>query len=143
MEINEVKELLNYIESSTFSKVEININGNFFKLEKDNNKEMSMDKYIINNKEEKGSLKIIQENENIKIFKSPIVGTFYIAERNDNKQLISVGDKISKGDVIAIIETMKIMNEVESDYEGEIMEIYVENGSAVGYGDELMKIKIK
>ena len=69
-----------------------------------------------------------------------MVGTFYASSSPDKDPYVKVGDKISKGQVVCIVEAMKLMNEIESEYEGTIEEIYVQNGEAVDYGKPLFKI---
>ncbi len=76
-----------------------------------------------------------------KIVESPLVGTFYAAPAEDAAPFVSVGDKVTKGQTLAIVEAMKLMNEIESDYDGTIAEIYVSNGQAVEYGQELFRIE--
>lgn len=73
--------------------------------------------------------------------KSPIVGTFYSAAGPDEKDFVSVGDKVKKGQVLCIIEAMKLMNEIESDFDGEVVDILVKNGQMVEYGQPLFLIK--
>ena len=75
------------------------------------------------------------------IVKSPIVGTFYRAAEPGAKDLVSVGDTVRKGQVLCIIEAMKLMNEIDSEYDGEVTSIYIENGQAVQYGERLFAIK--
>lgn len=74
------------------------------------------------------------------IVKSPLVGTFYAAPAEDADPFVSLGDTVKKGQTLAIVEAMKLMNEIESDYNGKIAEIYVENGQAVEYGQPLFRI---
>lgn len=75
-----------------------------------------------------------------KIVESPLVGTFYAAPAEDAEPFVSVGDKVTKGQTLAIVEAMKLMNEIESDYDGTVAEIYVSNGQAVEYGQDLFCI---
>ena len=75
------------------------------------------------------------------IVKSPIVGTFYRAAEPGAKELVAVGDIVRKGQVLCIIEAMKLMNEIDSEYDGEVTSIYIENGQAVQYGERLFAIK--
>ena len=82
-----------------------------------------------------------EEIENSKIVKSPMVGTFYSKPSPDAKEYVKVGDKVSKGDVLCIVEAMKLMNEIESEFDGEITEILVQDGETVEYGKPLFKIK--
>ena len=72
---------------------------------------------------------------------SPLVGVFYAAPAEDAEAFVQVGDTVKKGQVLAIVEAMKLMNEIESDYDGTIAEILVENGQAVEYGQPLFKLQ--
>jgi len=85
----------------------------------------------------------VKEEKNIHIVKSPIVGTFYRAPAPGAKPFVEVGSKVKKGDVLCIIEAMKIMNEVKSDVNGVVEEILVENGQPVEYGQPLFKIRLE
>lgn len=80
-------------------------------------------------------------NETLHEIASPFVGTFYSSSSPDKPAYIKVGDKVSKGQTLCILEAMKIMNEIESDINGEIVEICVENESLVEYGQTLFKIR--
>ena len=75
------------------------------------------------------------------VVKSPIVGTFYRAAEPGARPFVEIGDLVKKQQVLCIIEAMKLMNEIESEYEGEIASIYVENGQPVQYGERLFAIK--
>jgi acetyl-CoA carboxylase biotin carboxyl carrier protein len=75
------------------------------------------------------------------LIKSPLVGTFYAAPSEDAAPFVKTGDIVQKGQVLAIVEAMKLMNEIESDFDGEIVEIYVKNGEAVEYGQPLFRIR--
>lgn len=72
------------------------------------------------------------------IVKSPIVGTFYAAPAPDRKPFVNVGYKVKKGDVLFIIESMKLMNEVTSEFDGTVKEIFAQNGEAVEYGQPIL-----
>ena len=82
-------------------------------------------------------------DEDMYIFKSPMVGTFYRKPSPDDPTFVSSGDKINKGHVLCIIEAMKVMNEVQADQGGEVIEILVEDSVSVEYGQPLFKIRIK
>jgi acetyl-CoA carboxylase biotin carboxyl carrier protein len=75
------------------------------------------------------------------IVKSPIVGTFYRAAEPGAKPYADVGETVKKGQVLCIIEAMKLMNEINADIDGEVVKCYVENGQAVQYGERLFAIK--
>jgi len=75
------------------------------------------------------------------VVKSPIVGTFYRSSEPGAASFVDVGDRVKKDQVLCIIEAMKLMNEITSEYEGEIVSVYVENGKPVQYGERLFAIK--
>ena len=75
------------------------------------------------------------------VIRSPMIGVFYSAPAENASPFVSVGDHVSKGDVICIIEAMKLMNEIVSDYNGTITEICVGNGQAVDYGHPLFRLE--
>jgi acetyl-CoA carboxylase biotin carboxyl carrier protein len=81
------------------------------------------------------------EEHDLAIIKSPIVGTFYRAAEPGAKPFAEVGETVRKGQVLCIIEAMKLMNEINADIDGEVVKVYVENGQAVQYGERLFAIK--
>lgn len=87
--------------------------------------------------EEEIQNKDISEN----IVKSPLVGTFYSAPAEDAAPFIQVGEAVKKGQTIAIVEAMKLMNEIECEFDGKVTDIYVKNGQTVEYGQPLFCIK--
>ncbi len=81
-----------------------------------------------------------EENDNFNIVKSPMVGTFYLKPSPDSEDYVQIGQKVKKGDTLCIIEAMKLMNEIESEFDGEITEILLKDGEIVEYGKPLFKI---
>ncbi len=81
------------------------------------------------------------EDQNHKKIVSPMVGTFYAQSSPDKPPFVKVGDKVKKGQTICIIEAMKLMNEIESDHDGEIVKILTQNEQMVEYGQPLFLIK--
>lgn len=81
------------------------------------------------------------EAENLHILKSPIVGTFYESPSPGSSAFVSTGDRIEKGQVVCIVEAMKLMNEIEADASGEIVKRLVNNGQPVEYGQPLFTIR--
>jgi acetyl-CoA carboxylase biotin carboxyl carrier protein len=75
------------------------------------------------------------------VVKSPIVGTFYRSSEPGSAPFVEVGEQVKKDQVLCIIEAMKLMNEITSEYEGEVVSVYVENGKPVQYGERLFAIK--
>lgn len=93
--------------------------------------------------EEKGNEKVNIDGEDIEAVVSPIVGTFYNSPSPDKPSFVKVGSKVKKGDTLCIIEAMKLMNEIQSEVDGEVVEILVENTQMVEYGQPMFKIRKK
>lgn len=81
------------------------------------------------------------EEEKLHIIKSPIVGTFYESPSPGSSAFVSNGDRIEKGQVVCIVEAMKLMNEIEAESAGTVVEIFAQNGKSVEYGQKLFRIK--
>ena len=147
MDINEIKQLMEAFAKNGLTKLELT-NGDFsIKLKK----EVSEVKVIqagepvklppvapekVEPVEEKEGL-----DENLIYITSPIIGTFYRAPSPDSDPYVEVGSKVKKGDVLCIVEAMKIMNEIESEYDGVIVKIFPKNAEAVEYGQKLFALK--
>ncbi|AWI07446.1 acetyl-CoA carboxylase biotin carboxyl carrier protein [Clostridium drakei] len=84
---------------------------------------------------------VVKEDLNVKEIVSPIVGTFYRSSGPDKAAFVEVGTKVKKGDTLCIVEAMKLMNEIQSEVDGEVVEILVENNQMVEYGQSMFKIK--
>jgi acetyl-CoA carboxylase biotin carboxyl carrier protein len=84
-----------------------------------------------------------EEGTELAIVKSPIVGTFYRAAEAGAKPFVDIGEVVKKGQVLCIIEAMKLMNEIDSEYDGEVVSVYIENGQPVQYGERLFAIRLK
>lgn len=94
---------------------------------------------------ERGNVNQVQgqsSDEGLHIINSPFVGTYYSASAPGKPAFVKVGDKISKGQTLCILEAMKIMNEIESDSAGEIVEVCADNENLVEYGQPLFKIRV-
>ena len=94
-----------------------------------------------NAKEETGSAAAKPEKEGVFVT-SPLVGTFYSAPSEDGEPVVRVGDPVKKGQVGAIVEAMKLMNEIESEVDGVVAEILVKNGEMVDYGKPLFRVEV-
>jgi len=81
------------------------------------------------------------EDVDLAIMKSPIVGTFYRSPEPGAKPFVEVGDTVRKGQVLCIIEAMKLMNEINAEIDGEVVKAYVDNGQAVQFGERLFAIR--
>jgi acetyl-CoA carboxylase biotin carboxyl carrier protein len=91
--------------------------------------------------QECGTARKTAEGPHYKEIKSPMVGVFYTAPTPESEPYVKVGSTVKKGDVLCVIEAMKLMNEINSDQDGEIAEICAENGSVVEYGQTLFKLR--
>ena len=83
----------------------------------------------------------VQKEKKGNIIKSPMVGTFYLKPSPAAEPYIEIGKDVKKGDVLCIIEAMKLMNEIEAEYTGKVTEILVKDGEAVEYGTPLLRIE--
>ncbi len=83
-----------------------------------------------------------QKLENVVYIKAPLVGVFYTAPSPESPPFIELGASVKKGDILCIVEAMKVMNEIKSDYSGTVSEILVENGKPVEYGQVLFVIQL-
>lgn len=81
-----------------------------------------------------------QVSEHVKTVNSPLVGTFYAAPAEDAEPFVKVGDRVKKGQIVGIVEAMKLMNEIEAECDGVITEILVENATGVEYGEALFVV---
>jgi acetyl-CoA carboxylase biotin carboxyl carrier protein len=82
-----------------------------------------------------------EESVELAVVKSPIVGTFYRSPEPGAASFVEIGERVKKDQVLCIIEAMKLMNEITSEYDGEVISVYVENGKPVQYGERLFAIK--
>jgi acetyl-CoA carboxylase biotin carboxyl carrier protein len=83
-----------------------------------------------------------EADANLHMITSPIVGTFYRSPSPEADPFAEIGQKVGRGKILCIIESMKLMNEIESDVEGEIVEVYARNGQPVEYGEKLFAIRL-
>jgi acetyl-CoA carboxylase biotin carboxyl carrier protein len=83
-----------------------------------------------------------EEDQNVHVITSPIVGTFYRSPSPEADPFAEIGQRIGKGKILCIIESMKLMNEIESDVEGEVVAVYPLNGQPVEYGEKLFAIRL-
>lgn len=144
MEYEKIKQLMDDMGNSKLSSIDIDFpDGTKISMKKNENVEISTKAMKSSSQEvKKEELKSEQSsNEDTgKIVKSPMVGTFYIKPNPSANPYVEVGKKVKNGDVLCIIEAMKLMNEIESEFDGEIAEIFIKDGEVVEYGKPLFKI---
>lgn len=144
MEYDKIKQLMEDMGNSKLTDIDIEFpDGTKISMKKSTTikKEIITDDSNIETKEI-SSKNIIQNNENTgNIVKSPMVGTFYIKPAPTENPYVEIGKQVKKGDTLCILEAMKLMNEIESEFTGTITEIYVKDGETVEYGTPLFKIE--
>lgn len=165
--IDEIREIIELIDQSSISEFSYENNGAKIKLKKENKQTIQQD----NNREqviiaeenivtqqaashdEKVVMKEIpkqqaqtepaSDNDHIVEITSPMVGTFYRKPSPDSDPYVEIGDKIEESSIVCIVEAMKLFNEIEAEVAGEIIEVLVEDGELVEYGQPLFKVKTK
>ena len=139
MEYEKIKQLLDDMGESGLTEINIDFpDGTKINMKKEACKKInSNEKTIPDDKILEKEQPLKEETE----VKSPMVGTFYIKPDPNSKPYVEVGSRVKKGDILCIIEAMKLMNEIESEYDGEIVEILVKDGEIVEYGKPLFRIK--
>lgn len=143
MEYEKIKQLIDEMGNSKLTEIDIEFpDGTKINMKKDKIQEkIIQNTSIIKNDTIENQIK---ENTNEKkgnIIKSPMVGTFYLKPSPTAEPYIEIGKEVKKGDVLCIIEAMKLMNEIESEYTGKVIEILVKDGEAVEYGTPLFRIE--
>lgn len=150
MDLKNIGELIKIMSGSTIKLLEIKEKDIYIKLEKEDTKVIINEGELVSNaiKDEKIDVQNTDldtedcEDKNFISIVSPIVGTFYEASAPDKEPFVKVGDKVKKGDVLCIIEAMKLMNEIKSDVDGTVEKVLVTDGQLVEYGMELFKISL-
>ena len=145
MEYEKIKQLMTDMGNSKLTSIDIEFpDGVKIKMEKNTTTEIVQPVVVEEKKieekkiEEKVEEKVEQKEGNI--VKSPMVGTFYIKSSPTSNPYVEVGTEVKKGTVLCIIEAMKLMNEIESEFDGKIAEILVKDGEPVEYGKPLFRI---
>ena len=163
MNFKEILQLIDKVADRGIAVLEIEQAGVKIRIEGKNNQPRVIPAYVSDMKPDGGLLPAMpmatlpaapqpgtspaapseQESEaGLHVITSPIVGTFYRAPNPESESFVNVGDHIGKGKVLCIIEAMKLMNEIESDVDGEVMKIYPQNGQPVEYGEKLFAVKM-
>lgn len=142
MDFKEILELIEVIDKSALTKFSFKEGDTKIKIEK-NREEIICTKPVTQNEvlQRKEEVERV-ESDNFEYIKSPLIGTFYNSPSPEEEPYIAVGDKVSKNQVIGIIEVMKVMNEVKCNYDGIVEDILINNNDTVEYGQSLIKIKV-
>lgn len=165
MRFDEVKELIELINDSNLSYFEMRDDNEFIKMDKsitrnyvsnsndscDNNNlnklaitDLSNDvdiKAEIKDSHQENYASKHNDDADMEVIASPIVGTFYEAMSPEDEPFVSAGQRINKGEVVCIVEAMKLMNEISAEFDCEIVSVLGENGKMVQYGEPLFKVR--
>ena len=157
MDINTIRKLIKLVEDSNIT--EFSVQEGDLKIKISKNKESNVltqqipfANYTVpnsstniaatNEQQDLAETNKVSQKEDFHPIKSPIVGTFYGSPSPDSPEYVKVGDRISKGSVLCIVEAMKLMNEIESDVNGTVVKVLNENGSPVEYNQPLFLIQL-
>ncbi|MBF0472499.1 MAG: acetyl-CoA carboxylase biotin carboxyl carrier protein [Nitrospirae bacterium] len=140
MDTNNIKELIDLIDGTDITELYFEKDGTKIRIRKG---ALSLPKQEVSNAT---SISIPDECEPVSpdyhIVTSPIVGTFYAASAPDSESFVKKGEQVTKGQILCVIEAMKLMNEIESEVDGIVDKILVENGQPVEYGEHMFHIKL-
>lgn len=158
--LQEVRELIELIDSSNIDEFEYKKDGATIKMKKRGNEVVSVQAAQVvkqplqietvvpetmvapaQAEAPKQGEKQVEQDEKLHKITSPMVGTFYATSSPDAPAYVSVGDRVSEGTIVCIVEAMKLFNEIEAEVNGEIVEILVNNGQLVEYGQPLFLVK--
>ena len=144
MDIRKIKKLIEMLQDSDLKEIEVSQGDESVRISRDNKSQTYVEPVIqkqVVHEANVASEKVVQQEEvEGNQITSPIVGTFYRKPSPDTDPFIKVGDVVQEGDVLCIIEAMKMMNEIKSDFSGKVVSINVEDGQPVEYGQHIITI---
>ena len=140
MDIRKIKKLIEMLQESDLKEIEVSQGDESVRILRDNNSDKTT--ALLPSLEELPEASLLKPSENQigNIVTSPIVGTFYRKPSPDKDPFVRVGDVVSQGDVLCIVEAMKMMNEIKSEYSGRIISIDLEDGQPVEFGQKIITI---
>ena len=157
MDINQIRKLIKLVEESNITEFTVEEGDLRIKISKEcENKTITQQVPVTNYSipanpsvlpvatvvAETKNVSVEAANNNLHQVKSPIVGTFYKASAPDKPEYVKVGDRVTKGTILCIVEAMKLMNEIECDVDGIVEKVLVENSSPVEYNQPLFLIRL-
>ena len=145
MDIRKIKTLIEMLEESNLNEIEVSQGDESVRISKGKDPVDYIEKNQINTSISSQEEASINENETSKFVgnqvKAPLVGTFYRKPSPDSDPFVRVGDIVKKGQVLCIIEAMKMMNEIKSEFDGEVSSIEIEDGQPVEFGQTIIVIQ--
>lgn len=139
MDIKQIKDLVQIFGDSSLAKLSIKTNGSEITLEKGQASADSFSAAEISGPSAKADLPA--KEDDTEMYLSPMVGTFYASSSEEANAYVHAGDLVKKGQPLCIIEAMKMMNEIDSEYDMQILEVLAHSGQPVEYDQPLFKIK--
>ena len=144
MDIRKIKKLIEMLQDSDLKEIEVSQGDESVRISRDNKSQTYVEpviqKQVVHEANVASEKVVHQEEIEGNQITSPIVGTFYRKPSPDKDPFIKVGDVVQEGDVLCIIEAMKMMNEIKSDFSGKVVSIDVEDGQPVEYGQQIITI---
>lgn len=152
MDLSELKGIISLVQKSDLTELEIELKDIKLRMARPGANTSSQDavrEIVVQNQATTPAVQSPVNKEEVKqatkeddqIFKSPMVGTFYRKPSPDDPAFVKVGDSVNKGDTLCIIEAMKVMNEIQAEHSGEIIDVLLEDGESVEFGQALFKIR--
>ena len=152
MDYEQIKQLMKDMENSKLESINIELaDGTKISMKKENElsaqmvaapiKTVPQELNIQQNSVDNQNKEVVEQEQNFKTITSPMVGTFYAKASPSASPFVKVGDRVKKGDVLCIVEAMKIMNEITSEFDGEVIEVLRKDEEIVEFGMELFKIR--
>jgi acetyl-CoA carboxylase biotin carboxyl carrier protein len=141
MDLKELKKLIDILKDTDVTDLQLEKEGSKVRIKREKYMTSIELPRSMSVEEEAQSTDEKEEAQRLFTVTSPLVGTFYRAPSPDAKPFVEVGDKVSKGKVICIVEAMKLMNEIESEVDGVIVKALVENAQPVEYGEPLFLVE--
>ena len=145
MDIRKIKKLIEMLQDSDLTEIEVTEGEESVRISRGSSKEVVYEKNVApqftssaNPEVVQGQNSVIDDQSNIK---SPIVGTFYRKPAPDKPPYVEKGDRVEVGQVVCIVEAMKMMNEIKSEFSGIVEEIYIDDATPVEFDQSLFKIK--
>ena len=146
MDIRKIKTLIEMLEESNLNEIEVSQGEESVRISKSSKDTNMLNDTSIQSQNIHKEITPTDQHQNLSEVKgnlvtSPIVGTFYRKPSPEKEPFVKVGDIVNKGDVLCIIEAMKMMNEIKSDYDGKVSAIEVEDGQPVEFGQTIIIIE--
>ena len=143
MDIRKIKKLIHMLEQSDLNEIEVSQGEELVRISKGNSNVISTNISNTDQSQASTNQDPIESNTEVKgnIIKSPIVGTFYRKPSPEKPPFVNIGDTVNEGDVVCIVEAMKMMNEIKSEYSGKIISILPSDGQPVEFDQTLIIIE--